>query len=105
MGVCIVCAGTSRPVSPERYCHNEDNDGTRIVGTGCYEVIEAADRVKLDGLATAMGCRRDQVNPDTLAAAADVLPSEWHKVDVEAINTKRDLVRAAVAERIAKGKP
>ena len=50
-----------------------------------------------------MGCTRAEVNPRTLAAAAGVLPSQWHEVTVEKILPKRDAVRAAVAA--AKGKP
>ena len=102
-GTCAKCGAADKLLSPSGACFDANAKGERIAGTGCYGAAETAERGRLDGLATAMGCTRDEVNPHTLAAAAGVLPSEWHTVTVEKILPKQAAVRAAVAA--AKGKP
>ena len=67
----------------------------------CADTRDAAESVRLDALATALGCSRDKVNADTLAVAAEIAKCEWYDVTPQKLTGKLTAVRAAVAAEVA----
>lgn len=98
MHVCVSC-GKPAPASPVSLCYSVDGNGERVLGSGCYGAAETAEAVRLDALATAIGCTRAEVNPRTLAIAAKIAGCEWG--DVTPAKLAGKLTVTAMAESLA----
>ena len=103
IGTCGACGGAAREVTPfgQGLCFDVDKNGERVIGTGCYGALEASEAARIDALATALGCKREEVNADTLAVAASIAKCEWYDVTPQKLTGKLTAVRAAVAAEVA----